>query len=1054
MKRFLTSVVLFGVLVGVFSPFLGVKKALAEEMSDHFPNYLKNQVGGTYTVGSSSVNVSVDRGYQPTSTQARLSVQLHLSNKDTTGTPAHDTNGNSVFDSPDSYGDWDSLLDENIISSSNGIFLELIEIPSNQDLSFVAPNNSDNFVQYISGGNKSFKPQLVGGTNYKDVYTNDGGGGGYTAVNIGHFIWEMDPSKFFDKTDFNVAIPVTGLNPDKKYYYRVVLEEDGSFDEAFTEITASSFFQTLPAGSADPNLGAPLGEGGVTSSSLDEQAQENVFIENFNCGITNITGCFLELYYRVFYRLSSGLLSITARLMDVFIGFSISDTIYKDPSLILNGWKIVRDISNILFIFILLWTALNVVLGTHEFHANRTIATLIIVALLINFSLFFSRVIVDAGNILGRVFYNAITVTNEGSLQNSPLSDESKTGVQIKSLSGALMNGFSISKMVSNESFAKVNQNGGSVSSGTWAIVITLGIITNVVAAWTFFQCSFFFMGRILSLWFAMIFSPFAFISRTLHKLESTKRLGWAAWIQSITEASFMAPLFLFFIYLIMLFISSNFLGGLLENADSFSGFEFYSAILLQFMFLIGLIQAAKKIASSMAGEFGGQVANVFESGAKFIGGAALGVATGGAALAARGTIGMGLAKMDSEALRDKAANGKGVGGWLARRQIDAVEYGKKGSFDLRQSKIANTVSGAAGINMNSGLNLPGLKAFNTANTAGGLEGAKTREQIKIDKNKEKYGKENKEKAHNIEHAIESRKEEIEQNEDYIDALTNAAKRSKANQNAVQTVTDPNGNTITGDENAMNAQLATAKDRLRILKSGDATQTWTAQQIGASKIDGSTVEQSDVGRKRVLGLRDMEKLLENNKKARAREYLLARQQVATGDRDNDKSGNSRRVLTAEERDALGNITKFGKFDENLARQNGQYGRSIARNFVREMYRGLYGGAGLGGVVAGVATGGLGIVGGALVGGAFSGVGRGGLATWLKENTMLNAVNESVHTEMHSGKDKHETHLPKDFYKGPANDFFSKLFSGLNSGGGGGHGAPAGGHDDHGGGGHH
>lgn len=1040
MKRFLTSVVLFGVLVGVFSPFLGVKKALAVEMGNVFPNYLKKQVDGIYTIGSSAISVKVDSSYQPTSTQARLSIQLHLTNAGSTAVPAHDTTGDGIFNSNDAYGDWNSILDDSLLNSTDGIFLQLIEIPSSQNLQFQTPNNSDNFIQYIEGGNKSFRPKLVGGTNYKgDAYITDSGGGGYSAVNIGHFLWEKDPSKFFDKTDFSIVIPVTGLNPDKKYYYRMVLEEDGSNDTAFTEITASNFFQTLPAGSADPNLGAPLGEGGVVTSSLNEEAQENVFIENFNCGITNITGCFLELYYRVFYRLSSGLLSITARLMDVFIGFSISDNIYKDPSLILNGWKIVRDISNILFIFILLWTAINVVLGTHEFHANRTIATLIIVALLINFSLFFSRVIVDAGNILGRVFYNAITVTNEGSLENSPLSNEEKTGVKIKSLSGALMNGFSISKMVSNESFEKVNKNGGSVSSGTWAIVITLGIITNVVAAWTFFQCSFFFMGRILSLWFAMIFSPFAFISRTLHKLESTKRLGWTAWIQSITEASFMAPLFLFFIYLIMLFISSDFLGGLLQNRESFSGFEFYSAILLQFMFLIGLIQAAKKIASSMAGEFGGQVANVFESGAKFVGGAALGIATGGAALAARGTIGMGLAKMDSEALRDKAT-GKGVGGWLARRQIDAVEYGKKGSFDVRQSKIANTVSGAAGINMNSGLNIPGLKAFNTANTAGGLEGAKTREQIKIDKDKEKYGKEDKEKAHNIEHEIESRKDGIESAENEVERIKAKVDRIKGNGGY-----DPQ----TGQtESDALTELGAAKETLRTAKNGTG-QTWTQADVasGKKKADGSLVTDADVAANRKstdgMSLKELEKSLESNKKARAREYLLGRQQDAAG---------GGQFLTDEKRDALGNITKFGELDKQAIAGSGRY---MARNFIREMYRGLSGGMGLGGVIAGVATGGLGfagMAGGALVGGAFSGSTR-GLASWLTEtNTRLDAVNESVHTEMHSGKDKHETHLPKDFYKGPANDFFGKLFAGLNSGGG--HSSPAGGHDDHGGGGGH
>src|SRR3989338_7906269 len=78
------------------------------------------------------------------------------------------------------------------------------------------------------------------------------------------------------------------------------------------------------------------------------------------------------------------------------------------------GWKIFRDLANILIIFSLLYigiiTILNLKLGGYD--VKKLLVSLIIAAVFINFSLFFTKVIIDSSNLLAVNFYEKIK--NEG----------------------------------------------------------------------------------------------------------------------------------------------------------------------------------------------------------------------------------------------------------------------------------------------------------------------------------------------------------------------------------------------------------------------------------------------------------------------------------------------------------------------------------------------------------------------------------------------------------------------------------------------------------------
>jgi hypothetical protein len=63
-------------------------------------------------------------------------------------------------------------------------------------------------------------------------------------------------------------------------------------------------------------------------------------------------------------------------------------------------WSVVRDFFNIIFIFAIIYLGFKMILGSDDSGTKRALVYLIIAALLVNFSLFISKFIVDFSNIL------------------------------------------------------------------------------------------------------------------------------------------------------------------------------------------------------------------------------------------------------------------------------------------------------------------------------------------------------------------------------------------------------------------------------------------------------------------------------------------------------------------------------------------------------------------------------------------------------------------------------------------------------------------------------
>lgn len=180
-----------------------------------------------------------------------------------------------------------------------------------------------------------------------------------------------------------------------------VLDEE----HASSPITKTIVFAQEEIGTADSSAVGTSVEGGASSQTGD--------VTNFMyCGIQNgsaILGCFGMVAYHIIYRPSAFLLAVIGNFFDIVLLFSISPKLIGQD-FVKVVWSAVRDLANMAFIFILLWISIATILRVRGSQAKDILVKLIIVALLVNFSLFVTRVIVDVGNMFSMFFYEGFEV--------------------------------------------------------------------------------------------------------------------------------------------------------------------------------------------------------------------------------------------------------------------------------------------------------------------------------------------------------------------------------------------------------------------------------------------------------------------------------------------------------------------------------------------------------------------------------------------------------------------------------------------------------------------
>jgi len=371
-------------------------------------------------------------------------------------------------------------------------------------------------------------------------------------------------------------------------------------------------------------------------------------------------GCIAQLFYYI-WQVSAILARAAGGFLDFFVFYSIDSASYKN-AFVTNGWGLVRDVSNIFFIVALLYVALKTILGLNVSDNKRLIGTIIVVALLINFSLFTTRVVIDASNIIAKIFYTSITAVDGDGQPAKGAKGE-------RSVSVGLVSTFDPQHVIDQKNY----EASGGIARFIFVTLILIGI--TLYTAYIFFSVALLFLARVIGLWISMIFAPLAFASHTVSfKIPG---FGHDDWWPELFKTAFLAPIFVFFLYMIIMFMG---LGLNIVYNDSSSFLQKTMSTVIPFSIIFILLMKAKEIAVEYSGKLGAAVM----SAAKMAGGLAGGMALGAAAVGGRAVLGR---------VGSAIANDSGMKAWAARSKVgSALQKGamkmESGSFDLRQVKI------------------------------------------------------------------------------------------------------------------------------------------------------------------------------------------------------------------------------------------------------------------------------------------------------------------------------------------------------------------------------
>jgi hypothetical protein len=331
---------------------------------------------------------------------------------------------------------------------------------------------------------------------------------------------------------------------------------------------------------------------------------------------------------------------------------------------VINGlWKTIRDICNLAFIFGFIYIGIRTILDNESSNTKRMLAQIIIAALLINFSLFFTKIIIDFSNIL------AISIKNSMATGAGTISETIANTLGVSTIWNA-----PAGKLLA-----------GMTSAGNISFYI-MGSLLLLVAGFVLAAGGILIIIRFVMLVFIMIFSPILFGATIFPQTQQYASDLW----KKLISYSFFAPAYLFML-LLSIHVLKAVTGMLNPKGEALSAglsrFDAYDVILLfivSIMFLIASLQVAQKFSVAGADKALSIGKDLRMRGQQYLGNT-VGAATAGAAAATgRAWIGGAANYISNTDGLKNAASKRTLTGFAARQALKASRVTADASFDAR----------------------------------------------------------------------------------------------------------------------------------------------------------------------------------------------------------------------------------------------------------------------------------------------------------------------------------------------------------------------------------
>jgi len=392
------------------------------------------------------------------------------------------------------------------------------------------------------------------------------------------------------------------------------------------------------------------------------------------------------LIFNVIGTITGAILALAVGIFNWVTSESFISLSYTNPDtnpFIKVGWGLTRDLTNIIFIVILIAIGLGTALRIRDYEAKKTLPRLIIIALLINFTPVILGVIVDATNIVMNFF-----MQGGFSGGNSFVSVAFSQWGNMQTLAGG-------------QRFWDPTASSAATGAAIGSLVL---IIFDLVAAFIYFVFALLFAMRYMAIWILVILSPLAF---ALSLIPAGKGF-FKQWWNQFLQWSFIGIIAAFFLYLsdqmIRIGQSGNFAGSMPPSPGG--GFDISGVMnnILPYgvsLFLLFTGLAAAMSSSAQGAEFitsrATKARKAIQSFAK---------ARGGSWLRERATesrtiraVGEGLADVTTP-----GSNRRGFGGWAMRNTTGLFAEGLRkagramapGTSEANKKDIGEAESNAA----------------------------------------------------------------------------------------------------------------------------------------------------------------------------------------------------------------------------------------------------------------------------------------------------------------------------------------------------------------------
>lgn len=354
---------------------------------------------------------------------------------------------------------------------------------------------------------------------------------------------------------------------------------------------------------------------------------------------------------------------------------------YRGLTVIGEAWRVIRDVSNMAFIFVLLYAAIQQIIGVGK-NVKELIVRIIVVAVLINFSLFFTQFVIDMSNLFTLTFYDAIV---PNAVSNGP------TGA---GLSNAFMKHLNLQNLYSVDGQTMIN----------FAGIITTGVMGSIlllISAFVFFAAGLMFIIRYVVLILVLILSPIAFIAYVLPSGTDAEKYR-KQWMDALLGQAFFAP-----IYMMLTWVTLKILSGVtsafgtggnlsgtgevaLTVAGNTQNAQGLMSVFTNFIVVIAFLIFSLVVAKDWASRTPGGVGKLTSWATGLAGNATLGAA----GWAGRRVIGgRADAMANNQDLKDKAS----AGNLRAKLQLAAARKVAGSSMDFRATGIGGGIAGMAG---------------------------------------------------------------------------------------------------------------------------------------------------------------------------------------------------------------------------------------------------------------------------------------------------------------------------------------------------------------------